>query len=264
MRRFLPVLLACHLGCTTLGPVPAVTGSSYRVEGRSDATAQLGVVPGWYLSEATQEKPDLTSMGQAALWFDPGELLPEVEGVGLGGRLGGEGRGYAEPLLRYRTEATEGLGLGLVLGGTYARDRERLAHYEAWRGTLELGGDLRLSPPSEWAEVHVQLVLGAQALDARGAYCVGLDGYGTDCPLDGTATLIDGKLRGVYPSAGGALALDFARGLRSPFHGGRLALWGAAGVMPRIVQGAQEGSRASTSAGITLELSFGGRERTRP
>jgi len=149
------------------------------------------------------------------------------------------------------------LGLGVVAYGTHAQGSQRQASFSATRGGLEAGGDLRLTPPNQYLELHLNASAAFTGLSAEGAYCVDQSGrYGVDC-ADGPNVLTEARAGGVYPSATAGLALDFARHLDSAFHGARLALGISGGTMPRLIAGEQRSARLYAAAGATLSVAFG-------
>jgi hypothetical protein len=55
----------------------------------------------------------------------------------------------------------------------------------------------------------------------------------------------------------GSIAIDIGRRLKGEFHGGRLALMGGGGTLPRVVGGQQEGAKPYGAAGLSLTVGFG-------
>lgn len=260
--RFLPLiaLAAAALGgCTTLGPMPATTGVITPAAGRPDVEANAGIVPGYYLSQATQDSAKGGAALQGGGMIEPGKLI-HVPGLGVGGRYvaGSDGDGYVEPMLRYRGHLDDDkrfTGVAVAYG-THAHGAEQKADYSATRGGLELGADARVSPTSKWVEAHVFASASVTGLDASGHYCLDDSGvYGADCT--DTRTPVAAQAKGVYPAGTAGLAVDFGRHLDSVFHGGRLAIMGSAGTQPRLESGTQQSARFYTSAGLMLTIGAG-------
>src|SRR5207344_2496201 len=92
-----------------------------------------------------------------------------------------------------------------------------------------------------YTELHTNLGLTFTGLNADGAYCLADSGpYGVDCPSDRSAQRrVSASASGLFPSAHAGVSLDFARHLRAPFHGVRLALDFAGGTMPTVRNGEQ-------------------------
>jgi hypothetical protein len=140
--------------------------------------------------------------------------------------------------------------------GTYARGAANEASYSAARGGVELGVDVRATPESEWLELHLGGSVGVTGLDAKGDYCLDAEGrYGADC--GDPAVLTHAEAGGFYPSAGGLIALDLGRHLEGAFHGGRIAVMGAVGKMPRVVAAEQVDAKTYVAAGLALSLTLG-------
>lgn len=257
-----PVLIVAAValgGCTTLGPMPATTGMIHTPAGRPDFEAQAGIMPGYYLSQATQEKAKGGAVGQAAGMIEPGRLIG-APGLGVGGRYvtGGDSGGYVEPMLRYRGHLDDDQRFAgvAVAYGTYAKGSHQQADFSAARGGLEFGADARLTPVSKWVEAHVFASTSLTGLDAKGHYCLDAAGvYGVDCGDKDVPVAT--KAGGFYPAGTAGLALDFGKHLDSIFHGGRLAVLGSAGTQPHIEGGDQKSARWYTSAGVTLTLGVG-------
>ncbi|MBX3184094.1 MAG: hypothetical protein KIT72_01115 [Polyangiaceae bacterium] len=244
-------------GCTTLGPMPTVSGQSVMLEARPRVEAQAAVMPGYYLSSAVEEKPTSSPIGQLALMFDPNELVG-VPGLGIGGRVITDGSPYAEPMLRYRTslDDEERVSVGGVAHGMMVSDEGGGASLEAWRFGGEIGADFRVTPKSEYVELHLQGGFALLGLDASGKYCKGQDGYGVDCGED--VANARASVSGIYPTLFAGLSLDAVRISDSLFHGLRFAILVAGGQMPRVVDAKQEGAVGYFSGGASLTLMFGG------
>src|SRR5215475_5902838 len=99
--KLVPILVLAS-ACTTLGPMPATTGISAVPAGRPGAEAQLGVMPGHYLSSSVTTTPRGGATGQATLLIEPDRWV-DVPGLVVGGRVFGQGNDSpAEPLVGYR------------------------------------------------------------------------------------------------------------------------------------------------------------------
>lgn len=271
--RPLPSLLSlaplCALasGCTTMGPMPTTTGVSPSPVGRPGAELQVGFVPAYYLSSAVQRDGGGGTAPQASLLFEPDRLLG-APGLFVGGRVvgGGDSNPYPEPMIGYRRVLDENgtIAASVVAYGTHAKGSDGNVSYQATRGGAELGVDVRLTPRSEWVEVHGLAGGSFTGLSAKGRHCIDSDGrYGVDCELlvnDGSDVYVTSKAGGIYSAFNAALGLDFGRHLGSVFHGGRLALHGAAGSMPTVQAGVQRDPRLYSSGGLTLSLGFGSKQ----
>jgi hypothetical protein len=262
-RLLFALLVIGVCGCTTLGPMPVVTGQNPLPAGRPDLEVQAGAVPGYYLSSSVQERPEGTTLGQGAAMFEPGELVG-LPGLAVGGRYvsGQGGDDFVEPMLRYRgfLDGEERFAASVVAHAAYASGQERSASYEATRAGLELTADARLTPKNKWFELHVLASIALLGLDASGRYCLDAQGkYGVDCPEppDPIDNITDATVEGIFPAAVGGVAIDLGRHLDSIFHGGRITLMGGGGSMPRIVGGQQQGTQLFTAAGLTATLSVG-------
>ncbi|HEY3665430.1 MAG TPA: hypothetical protein VGL19_05495 [Polyangiaceae bacterium] len=261
MRRVLPLaILGGAFGCTTLGPMSATTLVSMAPAGRPDVTLQGGFVPGYYLSSAVSQDAKGASLSQVGVVIEPDRLI-HVRGLFFGARYAGDHSAGAsvEPLLGYRAALGEdnGLGLGFVAYGTHAAATQNKASFSATRGGLEAGSDLRLFPASRILEFHLNASAALTSLLATGAYCLDAAGsYGVDCP-DGTPTLSNARVSGLYPSLNAGMALDFAEHLTSVFHGVRLALGAGGGTMPRVIAGEQRSPRLYAAGGAALSVALG-------
>lgn len=255
--------LATTSACTVLGPMPAVTGASPLPANRPGGELQAGAVPGFYLSSTVRELPEGTPIAQAAAMIEPGEAI-DLPGASAGARYvhTETGDGYVEPMLRYRgfVDDEERFAASVVGYGAHASGAERRASYQATRAGLELSADVRLTPSRSWFELHAFATVGALGLFADGHYCLDAEGkYGVDCPEPGDPPGLetDAEVDGLFPTAAGGVALDIARHLDSVFHGGRIALMGGGGTMPRVVGGEQTGTQFYAAGGLTATLSFG-------
>jgi hypothetical protein len=248
------------VACTTLGPMPATTAVTAMAPGRPDLEIQLGAVPGYYLSSAVQKTPKGAAIQQLSAVFDPDDWIA-VPGIIAGARVvGSEDSGtYGEPMLGYRRALGDERRVGLlgIAYGTYAKDSRKGASYSAVRLGAEVGTDVRLTPTSKWLELHALADLSMTRIDARGRYCLDADGiYGVDCS-DPPQNLTSATAEGVYSGLTVGMGLDTARGVPSVFHGVRLALYGGAGTLPRVVRGEQTTPKLYTSAGISLGVALG-------
>jgi hypothetical protein len=260
MNRVIPLLVASTVGCTQLGPMPATTAISNIPSGRPGVELTAGSVPGYFLSAGTQDDPDNASMPQASLTFEPDRLIG-VPGIyaGVRGVGGNDSDAYAEPLLGYRLrlDRERRFSAGAALFATGASDDRNGASYSMTRGGAELGGDVRVTPESDYAELHLSLGASVVGVDADGKYCLGIDGrYGVDCP-DAERVLTAASVSGWYPALNTGLSIDFGRDLRGAFHGGRLAFLFSTGTQPRLVAAEQVDPEGYTSFGLSLSLGFG-------
>jgi hypothetical protein len=249
---------ACAPGCTTLGPMPATTGISAVPSGRPGVEAQFGIVPGYFLSAATQESTHKGDpIGQLLALVEPDHWLG-TRGLVLGARTwGGDGDQAVEPFLGYRHRLDDNFALALVGHGTRMNGARNGASYRATRLGGEAALDARIIPLTRWLAIHGQAAVSATYLDARGTYCTTADGLGADCDEDGGNRVVDGTVRGVFGAATATLGLDFGRLPAGSFHSARLALLGAAGVMPQVRDGTETDGVEYVSLGLTLTLGFG-------
>ena len=258
------VLAALGLGgsaCTTLGPMPGMTGANPVPEPRPGAEVQAAVVPGYYLSAATQEDPDRDQMSQLSGFFDPGDLWP-LRGLSFGGRwiAGGDETGYFEPMVRYRRflGEDERVSFAAVGFGTYASRSHAGASYEVARGGAEVATDIRVTPKNSWLELHLLGGASVTAIGGSGSYCMDTEsGYGIDCGDDGIANASPDIL-GAYPSAHVGFGVDIARHLDVVFHHARLGAFLAGGTMPRIRYAELQDSPESWFTwGVNLTIGMG-------
>ncbi len=253
-------ICAVATGCTTLGPMPATTGVSAVPDGRTGVEGQLGVIPAFNLSQATQAQTHGDATGQVSLLFEPGKLL-DLPGVIAGVRVWGQGGDTpTEPYVGYRAMVGDGLALAGILYGTVARASDDGASYRAVRFGGELAGDALFLRPATWLGVHALASVSATAIAASGTYCVDpTTGYGADCNQDGTDTIVNARLSGVFPAGTIGIAFDFAHLPHSWFHGVRIAALLAGGDMPVVYGGVQDGHAFYGSAGMTLTVGLGER-----
>jgi len=257
MRIIFPAVLIAS-GCTTLGPMPATTGVAAIPSGRPGMEAQVGGVPSYHLSSSASRARG-SVVGQAAVLVEPDRWIG-VPGLLLGGRLFGKGEDTpVEPLIGYRRALDEQFAVAVVGYGTSKRASSRGAAYRAPPAGAEVAADARIVAIASWLSLHSQAAASLTYVDASGAYCVDAAGIGKDCtdgdPSDDMTAA--GRIRGAYPSGTATLALDVGRTPGGLFHGGRVALMLAGGLMPRAVGGVQEEARGYFSVGATLTLGLG-------
>jgi hypothetical protein len=249
-------------GCTTLGPTPAMTGMPTPPLERPGVELQVAAVPGYFLSGAATEEPKGAVLPQVAAVFEPDELI-QVPGLLAGARYSGEADsgGALEPLLGYRTYLDDDRRFSLAALGflAYASGSANHASFTALRGGLEAGVDARITPRSNYAELHTNLGLTFTGLNADGAYCLASSGpYAVDCPSDPSQQQrVTAEASGLFPSAHAGASLDFARHLRAPFHGLRLAIDFAGGTMPTVRNGEQHSATIYGSGGLSLTVGLG-------
>jgi hypothetical protein len=251
------------LGCTKLGPTPAMTGVSSVPIGRPGVELQAAAVPGYFLSSGARDDPSGEAMQQLSAVLEPDEVI-HVPGLLAGGRFAGSGDegGAFEPLLGYRRFLDDGarFALGAVGYLAYQSAEGGAADFSALRGGLEVGVDARLTGPSPYAELHTNLGASFTAIDAEGQYCASVEsGLGVDCPTSETASArrVDATLSGIFPSVHAGVSVDFGRHLRSPFHGVRLAFDLAGGTLPTLLAGEQRSAKIYGAAGLSLTLGLG-------
>jgi hypothetical protein len=257
--RALLLAIAAAAGCTSLGPVPAMTNTIPVPQGRTGAEIQLGAVPGYYLSSAVKEDASGAPIGQLAAWLG-------YHGVVLGGRYVGsdESGGYAAPVLGYRRflDQERQLAGAAVIWGSRGEGASKGASYDATTAGVEAAFDLRPMGENKYAEVHFLATLSATILSASGTYCQDMDlRFGVDCPdppmPPTNVTTAEGS--GLYPAAAIGIAIDGGRHLGTFFHGARLAGHLAAGTQPRVESGEQTDFGGWASFGLSLTIGFGAR-----
>lgn len=256
----IPISAAILSGCTALGPMASTTGLTSIPAARPSFEGSVGVVPGHYLSSGVQAEPKGTSISQAAILVEPDSII-HVPGLVVGGRYVGSSTagGYPEPMIGYRTYIGDGhmLAVSAVGYATHGSGSRSNASYSATHGGAEAGIDFRVTPEYEWFELHLAAAASLTGISAKGSYCVDSERrYGVDCP-DMPDRRIDASAGGLYPSGVGSIAVDIGRRLKGEFHGGRIALMGGGGTMPRVVGGQQESAKPYASAGLTLTVGFG-------
>lgn len=266
MRIPIALALACAAlssACTTLGPMPAVSGANPIPAEHFDGELQAGAVPGFYLSSTVRENSEGTPIKQLAAMIEPNDAI-DLPGLSVGARgVVGESDGYIEPMIRYRRfiDDDQQFALSGVGHATHASASERDASYSATRAGAEVTGDVRLTPISKWFELHAFGTLALMGLFADGDYCIDANGkYGIDCPEPGDppGQRVHAEVSSFFPAASGGLALDIAHHLDSFFHGGRVALMAGGGTMPHVVGGEPSGTKFYGAFGLTATVGFGG------
>lgn len=256
---FVLLVLTGGTGCTTLGPVPGMTAVNAVPAPGADVEAEAAIVPGYYLSSTTQEQPDRDLTAQASAMFEPNELI-HVEGFSVGARAvgGGDSSAYLEPMVRYRRwiDASRRLAFAGVAYGTHAGGSSSGASYSMTHLGGEAGLDLRVTPTSSWAELHLSSGGSVSGLFASGDYCTNTNGWGTDCPDGGPADTY-AEVSGAFPAIYGGASLDFARHLPIFLHGVRLAVFVAGGQMPAVRYGAKASRRGWDGGGLSLTVGVG-------
>ena len=247
-------------GCTALGPMPATTGVAPLAAGRPSLEAQVGALPGYYLSSSVQPTSKGAAITQAAIVVEPDSIIG-VPGLLVGGRYVGEASkgGYPEPMLGYRTfiDGDKRIAVSAVGYGTHGSGSAKGASYAVTRGGVEAGIDLRATPESKWFELHLLAGASLTGLKAEGLYCVDANGaYGIDCP-ETMRNVQRANAGGVYPAATGGVSFDIGRHFNGEFHGGRIELLVGGGTMPKVVNGTQNAGHSYASAGLAVSVGFG-------
>lgn len=247
-------------GCTALGPMPATTAVSPVAAGRPSFEAQVGALPGYYLSSAVERDAKGAAISQAAILVEPDSIV-HVPGLVVGGRYVGDSSkgGYPEPMLGYRTfvDGDKRFAVAAVGYATHASGSAKGASYEATRGGAEAAVDFRVTPESKWFEVHLLAGASMTGVKADGTYCVDTEGaYGVDCP-DKMPIYQHATAGGFYPAATGGVSFDVGRHFDGEFHGGRVEFLVGGGTMPKFLSGAQESARTFGSAGLAVSVGFG-------
>jgi hypothetical protein len=243
--------------------MPAMTGVPVPPIDRSGVELQAGIVPGYYLSSTVVEDKTGSAIPHLLGLLEPDDLI-SVPGLFAGARYAGDSdEGAAlEPLVGYRTHLDDerSFALGLTSFFAYASEEQDGASFSALRAGLDAGVDANLSGKSKYAELHANLGVILTGLDADGRYCLDVDQmFGQDCSSAETPP-IAASVSGIFPSAHGGASLEFARHLKSGFHGLRLGLDLAAGAMPTVVAGEQRGMKLYLSGGLSLTLGTGATE----
>ena len=252
-------LIALCCDCTTLGPMPGMTAVSAVPQQHPDAEVQLASVPGYHLSSATQKDAHGSTIGQLSALFEPNDWIG-VQGLGAGARfVENEGDNHLEPMVRYRRfiDGEERLAIAVTGFGTHASGADQGASYTLTRGGAEFTLDARVTPKSQWLELHLLGGSGLTALFADGDYCIDSEGYGVECP-DGVRGTTHGEVNDVFPTFFVGIGLDVARHLDIALHSARLAGWLGGGFMPVVLNGELDERRGWAAAGIGLTLGFGG------
>lgn len=263
--RCLPLALAATsvltaAACTRIGAVPTSTGVSPIAHGKPGLDVQTGGLPGFYVSQSTRDADSGDVFGEVGATMEP-DRLTGLKGFIFGAAMvDSDGAPVFQPYAGWRgfLDAGHTAALAAVAFGSSGYDAEEAdpAHVSVKRVGAEVTGDLDLTQSSRTLGLHVLAGASIQRLDASGDYCIGSDGDGTDC--HDSSTLIRNASVGAVISAGrGGLALDFARGRDSWFHGGRVEFVWSMGTMPRVQNGREIGSQLYKSAGLTLTLGIG-------
>jgi hypothetical protein len=265
MRHRIRLLLSAFAvlaasACTTMGPTPATTGFTARPMPRAGLDVQVGLVPGHNLSSSVVESPDGNSIKQVSAAAQYDELIG-IPGLVLGARLfGNEGDTPVEPVIGYRRELGDGVAsLAGFLFGTHAEHEEYGASYEMTRLGGELAGDVRILE-NRWVEPHVFGGFNVHHLSADGTYCTGASmQWAEDCPEPDEAPkpVVSSTVEGTFPSAHVGIAAEIMRHRDSWFHGGRVALMAAGGVMPHVESTMQTDNESYFAFGLTLSVGIG-------
>lgn len=257
--KLLPLSLIALAGCSTLGPVPATTGISPIPAPREGAELQLGVVPGYFMSQTVVEDPRGGGLAGLSVAIDPAKLLG-TPGLMVGARLiGPEEDSQLEPIVGYRRSFGGGLGASIAgfVFGAHSSGEVDGASATSTRLGSEVVTDFRLGPASRWFEAHLLAGASLQYVNAEGTYCTDpAMQYGQDCP-DVIVTQIDGSAAGAYPAATVGLAGHLGRHRPSVFHGARVFALLTIGAMPTVVGGEQQGATGYLAIGLGLSLSLG-------
>jgi hypothetical protein len=202
---------------------------------RLGAEAGLAVVPGYFVSDAVKQDPATALHAQLSAFFDPGDLLGDFTGLGVGARiLGGSPDVVVEPMLRYRTAIDEDgqNSVAVVAFGTAASAAADGASYRMKRGGLELIGDVRMMPRNEFIEVHGRAGMSATAVSASGHYCKDEStGYGRDCDAGEAGAASTRPEGGVFPAGFVGITVELLRGV-PVLHGVHVGVYAAAGTRP--------------------------------
>jgi hypothetical protein len=247
--------LAVATACTSLGPTPVTTTVSPIPATRAEADVQLGVAPGYFLSAAVAEDPAGAGHPQLSAMIDLGE---RAKGLTFGGRVIGEsGDTQGEPIVGYRRRLDERTAFAGLVSGARGRAEERSSSYQATRLHLEAAGDIQLTRPHRWIELHAIGGASATYLSAKGTYCIDENQqFGVDCP-EPPERLTMTEVDGVYPAVNAGLALHLFRHRDGALHGARIYAALAAGGMPQVRAGEDTGIQAFLAAGVGLSVSFG-------
>jgi hypothetical protein len=252
------VLLPLLAACTTLGPMPATTGISAVPMGRPGLEGQIGPVPGFFASRAAQNRSEGAPIMALSTLVDLDRWVG-VKGLIAGGRLfGQEGDTPGEPYVGYRARTSEKVAVGGVAFGSSKRSESKLANYHGVRLGAEAAVDYEAWAPTRWLRLHAQGAVSLTRILASGNYCVDPMGVAKDCNVEDPTqnTMIDGKTTGVYPAGTGTVALDVGA-RRGIFDHARLALLGAVGAMPLVVDGMKTETASYFTLGLTLTVGLG-------
>lgn len=257
-RAALALGCCCLWSCTTLGPVPATTAVPAIPAGAPGIEAQVGLVPGFYLSRSAQNQSGGAIMPQLSALFDPDRLLG-LPGLIIGARLYGQDKDTpSEPMIGYRHAFDDSLSGSIIGFGTSASATRHLASYSATHVGAEAAIDAKLGELAWWFQLHWQLAASATHVSASGTYCANDMDVAVDCDLDKPATnhVIDRKLSGTYGAATSTIALDL---FRSPsiFAGARLGWMLAAGTMPVVQPTGNSATSLYWSTGLTVSFGLG-------
>lgn len=263
MRAIGLVVIAVLSGCATLGPMPGRTGVSAIPAAKPELAAQLGFMPGYYLSASASQDPRGAGIPQLLAALDLGDVAP---GLLLGGRAFGESDDTAiEPILGYRRtlDREHRLAVAALLYGTRMSATFERATYTATRAGLEGAADLRLTKPNRWFEAHAIGSASLTNVTADGTYCVDADTmmHAVDCPAepDPLPPQVTAEASGVYPAVTLGLAADLFELPSSIFHGARVEAMLGAGAMPRVVDGEQQRAKGYLTLGLAITLAVGGK-----
>ena len=258
MRNHLVIALLLAPACTTLGPTPLASGVSPRPNGRTSVTAGAGIVPGYFLSQATTDAGGAAALPSIAIAVEPGDDVP---GLVVGARaVSIDVDGQFEPILGYRREfgTANALALGGFLSGAHSAGAEASAAYQVDRVAGEVAFEARLTDPGSRFAVHGTSHATFSVSQVDGHYCVDTMGNGVDCSNDASVD-VDASATLVAPALGVGLALTFTPRATRWLHRARLAAEVLAARVPRIANGAVDGGRGELSVGLSLEVSAGAR-----
>jgi len=256
MKSF--VIILAVGACTALGPMPATTAVS-AVPSGPGAEAQVGFVPGFYLSRSAQDKAGGTAISELGAQVDPDRWLG-LPGLILGARIFGQGGDTpGEPIVGYRHALGDDVSIAGVAYGAGKTSTSKLASYHGAQYGGELALDARMIDIASWLALHVQTAASATRVVGSGTYCADGSGDAVDCNVENPSAnhVIDGRVSGVYPAATFTIAADFFRQRDSVLHGVRLAALVAAGEMPLAQNGVQQAAQMYVTGGLTLTLGFG-------
>jgi hypothetical protein len=258
-QRGMKLVIAAALAasaCTTLGPMPATTGVAAVPANRPGLEATAGIMPGFHLSEGAKREPTGSILGQTSIIVEPDRLLG-TKGLVLGARSWGNEEDVGrEPMIGYRRRYDEHSAIAVIGYATHLSGTNQGASYEGTHAGAELSFDGRLFG-NRWVALHLQATGSVSYLAARGSYCVGEQGYGTDCDNDGRDHRVDAHLTGLFPAATASFAIDFARRETGVLHGVRLAFLTTYGAMPVIRYREPYDTTPYASFGLSLTLGLG-------